>query len=221
MHQVQSDVWETEVESPFPGLTTHAYLLIREGGNVLFYNASNRSDIEEPASLGGVAYQFLSHRDEVGPSLSWIAERYGNQLGGHVAEHADFARHRTPDILFREREVMLGCIEIIPTPGHSPGSTCFLVSSPTGKRYLFTGDTLFRGQDGGWRAGFIPGHSTLEDARQMAESLEHLRPLTPDVVFGSAFGGTQGYEEIEAGGWERRLDIALEGLQARIASLTR
>lgn len=30
MKQIQPDLWETEVESPFPGLTTHAYLLTRE-----------------------------------------------------------------------------------------------------------------------------------------------------------------------------------------------
>jgi hypothetical protein len=36
MRQVQPDLWETEVESPFPGLTTHAYLYQRVQGNVLF-----------------------------------------------------------------------------------------------------------------------------------------------------------------------------------------
>jgi hypothetical protein len=32
MKQVQDDVWETGTESPFPGLTTHAYLLTRADG---------------------------------------------------------------------------------------------------------------------------------------------------------------------------------------------
>lgn len=60
---------------------------------------------------------------------------------------------------------------MIPTPGHSPGSTCFLVHSPTGQRYLFTGDTLYRSADGSWRGGFIPGHNTTEDRQTMATSI--------------------------------------------------
>ncbi len=47
-------------------------------------------------------------------------------------------------------------IEIIPTPGHSPGSVCYLVPGAEG-RYLFTGDTLVRTAEGGWWAGYIEG----------------------------------------------------------------
>jgi hypothetical protein len=32
LKQVRDDVWEAETESPFPGLTTHAYLLTRADG---------------------------------------------------------------------------------------------------------------------------------------------------------------------------------------------
>jgi hypothetical protein len=72
MKQLFTDVWQTTTESPFPGLTTHAYFVTREGGNVLFYNTSQQRDIEQMAELGGVAFQFLSHRDELGPSLQTI-----------------------------------------------------------------------------------------------------------------------------------------------------
>lgn len=84
---------------------------------------------------------------------------------------------------------------MIPTPGHSPGSTCFLVHSPTGQRYLFTGDTLYRSADGSWKAGFIPGHNTAEDRQTMATSIAGLRDLQPDLVIGSAFAGSSGYQE--------------------------
>ena len=99
------------------------------------------------ASLGGVARQYLSHRDEVGESLNVIAARYGAELGGHVRELAEFSAVRRPTILFERRETHLGDIEVIPTPDHSPGSTCFLVGSPHGRRYLFTGDTLWLTND--------------------------------------------------------------------------
>jgi hypothetical protein len=90
MRQVQPDVWETDVETPFPGLTTHAYLLIRNQGNVLFYNTGHLHEIDKMAELGGVAYQYLSHRDELGKSLNEIRRRFGTQLGGHSREQPEF-----------------------------------------------------------------------------------------------------------------------------------
>lgn len=86
MRQVQEDVWETESYSPFPGLKTHAYLLTRPEGNVLFYNIGHVSELDEMDRLGGVAWQYLSHEDELGDTLNAIAERFGSQLVGHRAE---------------------------------------------------------------------------------------------------------------------------------------
>lgn len=207
MRQVQDDVWETETESPFPGLTTHAYLLTRDDGNVLFYNTGRRREIERMAELGGVAFQFLSHRDELGETINLIRERFGARLGGHVREQDEFARVRTPDILFDARETLLGNIEVIPAPGHTPGSTCFLVHSPNGRRYLFTGDTLYRGEDGTWRPGLLP----FSDRDSLVESLETLGTLEPDVVFSSAFAGETGFQEIR-GKWSDHVAKALAAL---------
>ncbi|MBN1239316.1 MAG: MBL fold metallo-hydrolase [Gammaproteobacteria bacterium] len=212
MRQIQPDLWETQVETPLPGLTTHAYLLIREHGNVLFYNSGLRDEIEKMAELGGVGYHYLSHRDEIGETLNLVAQRYGSKLGAHVAERAEVARIREPDILVDRRGRYPGDVEAIPTPGHSPGSTCFLVSSPHGKRYLFTGDTLYRAADGGWKPGFIPGFSRVDDISPLARSLELLRGLEPDVVIGSAFGGQAGFEELSPEDWPGRVDFALEAL---------
>ncbi len=60
MKQIFPDLWQTEVESPFPGLTTHAYLLTRKQGNVLFYNTGHVHEIDAMAELGGVDWHFLS-----------------------------------------------------------------------------------------------------------------------------------------------------------------
>src|SRR5690625_1660889 len=130
MKQLQPDLWQTEVERPFPGLTTHAYLLARNEGNVLFYNTSHPHEFERIAELGGISHQLLSHRDEVGESLNAIAARFGSKLGIHELEEADVARVRQANLLFTRRERILGNIEVIPVPGHSPGSTSFLVDSP-------------------------------------------------------------------------------------------
>lgn len=107
MKQIQPDLWETEVEMPAPGLTTHAYLLLRGEGNVLFYNTGHHHEIDKMAELGGVTYQYLSHRDELGDSLNVIRSRFDAKLGGHVREQGDFARVCPADILFDGREVHL------------------------------------------------------------------------------------------------------------------
>ncbi|MFI8607419.1 MBL fold metallo-hydrolase [Pseudomonas sp. NPDC077649] len=212
MQQIRDDLWETATETPMPGLTTHAYLLTREAGNLLFFNTSLQQEIERMGELGGVAYQLLSHRDELGDSLLQIRQRFGTRLGGHRREQAEFARFVTPDILFDDRETLLGNIDVIPTPGHSPGSTCFLVHSPTGQRYLFTGDTLYRSADGSWKAGFIAGHNSPADRQTMATSITGLRELEPDLVIGSAFAGSNGYQEMGQGEWQAHVDDALERL---------
>lgn len=214
MRQVRPDLWETESFSPFEGLKTHAYLLTRPDGNVLFYNTGHVKELDEMARLGGVSWQYLSHKDELGDTLNTIAERFGSKLVGHRAEKAAWSKVRAPDQVYDHREIHLGNIEVIPTPGHSPGSTCFLVASPTGKHYLFTGDTLFLDRDNCWRAGFIEGFSEEEDKVELAESLRLLRRLQPDLVFGSAYTGDEGFEDVSDGSWPEKVDEALRRLMS-------
>ncbi len=212
MKQVRPDLWETSSYSPFEGLKTHAYLLTRSDGNVLFYNTGHVGELDEMARLGGVSWQYLSHGDELGDTLNTIADRFGSKLVGHRAEQASWSAVRAPDQVYDQRETQLGNIEVIPTPGHSPGSTCFLVASATGKNYLFTGDTLFLGSDNRWRAGFIPGFSKEDDKKALADSLSLLRTLNPDLVFGSAYTGDKGFEDVSDGSWTRKVDQALRVL---------
>ncbi len=209
MRQIQNDLWETDVESPFPGLTTHAYLLTRDDGNVLFYNTGHQHEIDRMAELGGVRHHFLSHQDELGDTIRTIHQRFGAKFGGHVRERDVFAKIRDPDILFDGRETVLGNVEVIPAPGHTPGSTCYQVFSPTGKRYLFTGDTLFLSESGDWQAGFIDGASNRDELRS---SLELLRTLEPDVVISSAFAGPSGFMEVGRDSWAECVDRALARL---------
>lgn len=208
MKQVLADVWETHVESPFPGLTTHAYLLTRDMGNVLFYNTSQRTDIESMRSLGGVRYQFLSHRDELGDSITQIRKQFDAKLGGHINEQAEFVEICSPDIQFSQRQWILENIELIPTPGHTPGSCCFLVKSGHDRTYLFTGDTLYLTNDG-WQPGLL----SFSDRDALIESLRLLQTLTPDVAFSSAFSGSSGYQKV-TGCWFDKVQLALDKLEA-------
>jgi len=40
--KIDDDLYQTRMDSPFPGLTTHAYLWRRPAGNVLFYSPAGR-----------------------------------------------------------------------------------------------------------------------------------------------------------------------------------
>lgn len=68
-------------------------------------------------------------------------------------------------------------VRAVHTPGHTPGSTCFLAGpgEPGGKRYLISGDTLFPGG---------PGHTdSPDDLQQTVRSIgERLYALPDDTL---------------------------------------
>lgn len=94
-------------------------------------------------------------RDEV----PWIVRTTG-------VDESDLAAHESGDVV-RVGDVE---IELVHTPGHTPGSQCFLVR---GK--LVSGDTLFL--DGCGRTD-LPG----SDHHQMIESLRRLAKVDDDIV---------------------------------------
>ncbi len=46
MTQIRDDLWQTRTESPFPGLTTHAYLWRGPDGSILFYSPASDADFD-------------------------------------------------------------------------------------------------------------------------------------------------------------------------------
>ncbi len=75
-------------------------------------------------------------------------------------------------------------IEVIHTPGHTPGSVCFYIESAAA---LFTGDTLFAGSVG--RTDFAGGSS-----RALSASLKRLIALPPTTKIYSGHGPTSTIE---------------------------
>ncbi|CAN3131336.1 MBL fold metallo-hydrolase [Mycobacterium sp. smrl_JER01] len=209
MKQILSDLWETRSDSPFPGLTTHAYLWMP--GNVLFYSPATEVEFDELADLGGVKDQYLSHRDEAGPMLHRITERFRSTLHAPEDDLPDITEHAHVDVPVKGRYVDYNGVEIIPTPGHSPGSVCYLVHGAEG-RYLFTGDTLFRSSEGAWWAGYIDGFHTPSDAESIAASLRTLADVSPDFVISSAFQGDSAVHRIDPDAWRGHIAHAIAGL---------
>ncbi|MBX3504656.1 MAG: MBL fold metallo-hydrolase [Parvibaculum sp.] len=216
MKQIYPDLWQTAPEQPIPSvptLVTHAFLLTREDGNVLFYSSGLPAEHRRIGELGGLRRQYLSHQDEVGPALRAIKAEFRSELFSHAAEKDEVSQILIPDRTFDGPETHLGNIDVIPTPGHTPGSTCFLVRSPHERTYLFTGDTIFMNGEGLWRAGYIEG---MSDRKKLKQSLELLRELAPDVVISSAApDGKHPVNEVTSESWRAAVDDALHGLSLK------
>lgn len=207
LRQVFPDLWETREFVVPQGPRTHAYLWTPPtGANILFYSPGDDRDFGAVARLGGVTRQYLSHQDEAGPALRAVTARFGSRLHAPAPE-ADAIGAFTPiDVPLDSRAVDDAGVEVIPTPGHSPGSTCYLVPGHDGCGYLFTGDTLLRYADGVWRTGYIPGYSDKDGLRA---ALDILATVTPDVVVSSAFvDGAAAVHHIEPGAWPGYLNQA-------------
>jgi len=207
MTQIRDDLWQTRTESPFPGLTTHAYLWRGPNGNILFYSPASDADFEAIEELGGVSAQYLSHLDEAGPMLARLADRFGSRLHAPAAELDAIGRHAHVDApVDARRHVDANGVDAIPTPGHSDGCTCYLVTGVDGENYLFTGDTMFPTGDGTWSTFLVPGRG---GAAALRSSLELLATVRPDIVISSAFGGDTAIETLSNGRWQKCIAEAL------------
>lgn len=205
--QIRDDLWQTRTESPFPGLSTHAYLWRGPRGNILFYSPASDADFGAIEELGGVSAQYLSHLDEAGPMLARVADRFGSRLHAPEAELDAIGRHAQVDVpVAARRQVDGNGVDAIPTPGHSDGSTCYLVEGGGGEKYLFTGDTMFPAGDGTWATFLVPGRGSAADLRA---SLELLATVEPDIVIASAFGGDTAIETVDSGRWQQCIAEAL------------
>jgi hydroxyacylglutathione hydrolase len=210
--QIRDDLFQTRMDSPFPGLTTHAYLWRRPAGNVLFYCPATDAEFEAIDALGGVSVQYLSHQDEAGPNLDRIADRFDRRLHAPSAELEVISEHGHVDVPVEAvRHVDINDVEVLPTPGHSPGSTCYVVTGVDGERYLFTGDTMFPAGDGTWATFVVPGRG---DAAAMRDSVKLLGTVEPDIVISSAFAGETAIEAVDAQRWSECIDQALASVPA-------
>ena len=208
MRQLTEDLWQSDKYS-MGILNSHAYLLVRPAGNVLFYNTAAEADLAQAEALGGVRYQLLTHRDETGPSLQRIRQRFGAELGCSVPEASYIGRDCQPDLVFGLQDCALEDIQIIHTPGHTDGSVSFLYHSPFGRVYLFTGDTFFQSH-GQWQTFVM--HNAGGSEKDMADSLRKLKQLQPDLVMSSGFVGDVAYREVTRASWTVAIDQTLETL---------
>lgn len=113
-----------------------SYLILRPGGNVLVDSPRFTGPlVRRIASLGGVRWMFLTHRDDVADHRRF-RERFGCDRILHV-DDADFEVERP--VQGRDPVRLDDDLLILPTPGHTAGHLCLLHRD----KFLFTGDHLW------------------------------------------------------------------------------
>jgi glyoxylase-like metal-dependent hydrolase (beta-lactamase superfamily II) len=106
---------------------------------------------------------------------------------------------------FSRRHTLDDDFEVIPIPGHTPGSTAYLWDTGE-QRLLFTADTITL-KDGEWRTAVLES----SDPVAYAESLELIRGLDFDVIVPWAASRDQApYALTTAAETRRRIDALLE-----------
>jgi hydroxyacylglutathione hydrolase len=225
MRQIYPDLWQTSTERPIsnmPDVVSHAYLLLRDDGNVLFYGTgregigevSDSADLDRIEELGGITHQFLGHWHEASPSLDTIRRRFGARLVVHRDDAAAVERETgtSPDEPITGRQSWLGNIEAVPTPGHTAGSVSYLYRSPHGRTYLFTGDAIVPSRDS-WTAAPLKE----SDKTKLRESLAVLGSFNPDVVMAAAALGTDTLREVTSESWREAIATAERTVHRRAA----
>lgn len=192
---------------PFaPSLEIRSFLLQREAGNVLIYSVTGLDSGAEPiAGLGGIERQYLNH----GHEAMFASAGVDAPLFVHEADSASVSETLAVRATFSRRHVLDDDLEVIPTPGHTPGATALLWDSGA-DRVLFTGDTIYL-DEGEWVAAVLEGSS---DRAAYLESLELIRELDFDVLAPWAARGGSYLARVDRAEAQRRIDAIIARVRA-------
>jgi hydroxyacylglutathione hydrolase len=150
---------------------TNAYIVVcRQTAESLVVDAPARAS-EIIAALSGTHPRYIllthDHYDHTGVMVS-LRSRLKVPLATHEAN--SYQLKTPPEILLKDGDrISLGNlrIDVLHTPGHTPGSLCFKVG-----KYLLAGDTVFPGG---------PGHTdSPDDFRQILDSIKDKIFRLPD-----------------------------------------
>ena len=183
-----------------------SYVIERADGNVIIYNSPGISDAADAIrDLGPTSHLLINHAHESmygAPALDvpiWV----------HQRDSGEVERDLTVAATFTARRWIGDDLEVIPTPGHTAGTTSFLWHSGD-RRYLFTGDFIWIEQ-GEWKAVVLdPG---LRD--EYVASLELVRDLDFDVLvpWGTTDDGPS-FDEVSSQQIRERLDAIIARVRA-------
>ncbi|WP_034914184.1 MBL fold metallo-hydrolase [Erwinia sp. 9145] len=206
MKQLYEDLWvstpEALSESGHEEIM-HGFLLKHPRGNILISRIENQEDHQAIAEQGGIIRHYLTHWHEAGPGARALQQRFSSALYCHIRTLGPISNFVEADDTFSRAEVHCGSFHVVPTPGHTPGSTSYLYASPFGKTYLFVGDTITRSSD-----RWVTVLETDSNEADLANSLEFYRALRPDVILMGTTQDHRGWEEVTIRDWLALLDEA-------------
>lgn len=173
---------------PFaPELHIRAFVLRRSRGNVLIYSAGGLESQAAPIEdLGGISRWYLNH----GHEAMFMAEGVTAPLFVNEADAAPVAAKHPVRGTFSRRHMLDEDLEVIPTPGHTPGATAYLWDSGR-HRFLFTGDSIYL-DHGEWVGAVLES----SDRAAYLQSLELIGGLDFDVLVPWAATGGQPYYDV-------------------------
>lgn len=187
---------DRSLETPIAGLRTtpparlpyqanvlvRSFLLERPAGNVVVYNAPGLSAAASHIrELGGATRLLINHSHEA----MYGAPDLDVPVFVHERDRRETERSLRVSGVFTSRQMIDNDLEVIPTPGHTPGTTSYLWDNGS-HRFLFTGDFIWI-EHGAWKAVVL-------DPSRRAEyltSLALVRDLDFDVLvpWGTTEGG--------------------------------
>ncbi|CCG87031.1 MBL fold metallo-hydrolase [Erwinia piriflorinigrans] len=207
MKQLYEDLWictpEATVNKIEPELMMHGFLLQHLRGNILISRVENPLDHDAIADRGGIIRHYLTHWHEAGPATRQIQQRFNSALYCHARALGHVSRYAEADATFTTAEVHCGSFHVVPTPGHTPGSSSFLYASPYGKTYLFVGDTVTLSHH-----RWVTVRAAESNEHDLHQTLNFYRALRPDVILMSSTVGHQGWQEVDLRKWLALLDEA-------------
>lgn len=150
-----------------------SFVLERPEGNVIIYNSPGvSSSANAIRDLGGGSRLLINH----GHEAMYGAPDLDVPVYVHERDRAEVARSLSVAGVFDRRQMIDHDLEVIPTPGHTAGTTSYLWDNGS-RRFLFTGDFIWIEHDE-WKA------VVLDDGLRPAylDSLALVRELDFDVL---------------------------------------
>jgi hydroxyacylglutathione hydrolase len=177
MQEIEPNLFRSDPFELFEGgAKLCSFFLRRTDGNILVYGGGMfRNTKEQIKQEGGIRFQAISHRHETTRHPDWVRQEFGAERYCHKNEVPVIAETFVVDFPFENETQIASDFLAFPTPGHCPGSSCFIWTTKD-KTYAFTSDTLFL-RDGEWDVDMADGSPT--DA---AKSLRKLLTYDFDAI---------------------------------------
>jgi len=223
MREITPYLFATEVESTgfLKTFRRNSFFLKREcGNNFVIYNSTNLEfDEFWLRENGGVSRQYLSHNHEASSTCRWLQNTFENGLYIHQFDAIGLREIADVSGTFNSSVKIGEDFEIITTPGHTLGSTCFYWTSPDGTRVMFTGDSLVPNKRGEWM--LFLDEQTDQTESEMLDSLNRLYHYNVDLVVPRGSEGEFEWKFTRPGEWEYIIDKAIVRLRTKLMHISK